>query len=354
MTAEAGVTVLFHSTLVGAEREGEVLRAVEIANRAGVSRIEAQIFIDASGDADLAFRAGVPCIYGRGDGACQPMTMNFKMAYVDTARVRVYARENPEEFEFLKVVETGIQTLYTSPRLSLGGYRTAWMAARERGEVDIPRGDVLFFETAIPGVVAVNSTRVQGLDATDPLQLSQADAIGRQQVQQVVRFLNNHAPGFENAVLIETPPQIGIRESRHPKGLYWLQAEDLQTQKQFADPVVQAGYPIDIHATKAGEDSETVFLAENGAYQIPLRSLLAGEPNNLVYAGRAICATHEASAALRVSPIAMAIGQAAGSVAALAVQSNIPPTDVAYENVRSALIAQRASLPAPAPELAQA
>lgn len=346
MCAEAGVTVLFHTLLVGVEREGDRIAALTLANRGGISRLAARVFIDATGDADVAARAGVPCVMGRGDGALQPMTMNAKVAGVDMAKVRAYAHAHPEDFWFKDGAKRGLEVLDETPCVSLGGFQEAWKAAKARGEVDIPRGDVLFFETATPGVVVLNSTRVQGLDPTDPYDLSRAEALGRRQVQQLFAFLKKHAPGFEKAVLMDTPAQIGVREGRHPKGVYVLQADDLVGERKFEDPILQAGYPIDIHAPKPGEEgTASRHLRAEGAYQIPLRCLLVEEPTNLVLAGRAISATHEAAGAIRVSPLAMGVGQAAGTLAAIALRKGADPAEVAYSELRARLLKQRALLP---------
>lgn len=345
MVTEAGVEVLFHTMLVDAVRTGGRLSAVTVANRAGVSRIEANAFIDATGDADLAAKAGVPCFLGRGDGVWQPMTLNFKMAGVDMARVRSFAHAHPEEFWFKEGPEQGLAVLDRTPRVSLGGYRLIWQAAKARGEADVPREDILFFETATPGVVVVNASRVQGLDPTDPMDLSRAEMAGRRQVRQIVRFLKTHASGFEQAFLTDTPAQIGVREGRHPQGLHVLTAEDLVGEERFPDPVLQAGYPIDIHSPKPGMESRNRFMRADAAYQVPMRSLLVAEPGNLVLAGRAISATHEAAAAIRVTPIAMALGQAAGCLAGLGVKMGTDAASVPYDRLREQLIGQKVMLP---------
>ena len=342
MVTAAGVTVLFHTLLVDVERAGDRIAAVTLANRGGLTRIPAKVFIDATGDADVAARAGVPCVMGRGDGAIQPMTMNFKIANVDMGAVRRYAHEHPEDFWFKDGAPAALKILDETPCVSLGGFRKAWQEAKVRGEVDVPRGDVLFFETATPGVVGVNCSRVQGLDPTNPFDLSKAEMLGRQQVQQVFAFLKKHAAGFANGILLETPAQIGVRESRHPQGVYVLQADDLLNETKFPDPILQAGYPIDIHSA-TGDGTTSRHLRHEGAYQIPLSCLLAGKPVNLLLAGRAISATHEAAAAIRVTPLAMGIGQAAGTLAALAGDGNV--VGVPYRQVSERLRVQGVLLP---------
>lgn len=344
MAAEAGVDVLFHAMLAGVEKAGDRLAATTVATRRGLTRVEGRVFIDATGDADLAALSGVPCVWGRGDGVCQPMTMNFKLANVDMAGVRAYAHAHPEEFWFRDGPEAGLAELDRTPRVSLGGYRLTWQAAKARGEVDVPREDILFFETATPGVVVVNTTRVQGLDSTDPVALSRAEMIGRKQVHQVYAFLRARCAGFGSALLMDTPSQIGVREGRHPQGLHVLTADELVDEVRFPDPVAQAGYPVDIHAPKAGMAGCNRFLRSAGAYQIPMRSLQVGAPRNLILAGRAISATHEAAAAIRVTPIAMAIGQAAGTLASFAA-NDCDATTVPYGPVRDSLEQQGALLP---------
>ncbi|MSU48792.1 MAG: FAD-dependent oxidoreductase [Opitutus sp.] len=347
MLAEAGGALLYHTQLAATESSGDRIDAVVTCNKAGLTAMRAKIFIDATGDADLAARAGVAFSHGRAaDGLTQPMTMNLKLANVDTAAVRAYARSHPEDFLWSPVGrEEGLRRLESSPRLSLSGFLGAWKAARARGEIDIPRDQVLFFETPVPGVVIVNTSRIPGLDATDPFQLSRAEMIGRRQCSQIFQFLRRHAAGFSDAVRMDTAAKIGVRESRHVAGLYQITADDIMTSRAFDDAVALGGYPIDIHAPSA-ETTATTYLPPTTRYQIPLRSLLVARPENLVVVGRAISATHEAAAALRVSPIAMAIGQAGGVVAAEAARRDVIPARVPFAVIRERLLAQGAQLPA--------
>lgn len=343
LLAEAGGEVLYHALLAGVEVVDGRIRTLALATRAGLLAAGCGCVVDASGDADVCAMAGVPFVHGRAaDGATQPMTMNLKVAGVDTDAVRAYVEAHPEDFWFKDGPEAGLAAMRASPRLSLGGFQRAWQAAKARGEIDIPRNDVLFFETATPGEVVLNVSRIQGLDPTDPVQLSQAERIGRRQCRQVFAFLRQHAPGFAGIRMVGTPAQVGVRESRHPQGLHVLQAEELVHETPCPDPVARGGYPIDIHAPD-GAETRAVHMREAARYAIPLRSLLVAAPANLVLAGRALSATHEAAAAVRVTPIAMAIGQAAGTVAALA-RTHGAAAAVPYAAVRQALLAGGAVL----------
>lgn len=338
MLAEAGGSVLYHTQLAGVESgDNGKVEAVVLCNKAGLTRYCSRIFIDASGDADLAARSGVPFQKGRTeDGAMQPMTMNLKIGNVDTHAVREDVYSNPDDFEFTLGRKEGLKRLRATPRISLKGYFKSWDEARVRGEVTVPREGVLLFETSDPGVFIVNTSRIQGLDATDPYQLSQAEMIGRSQCIEIFNFLKRYCRGFENAIRMDASPQIGVRETRHIKGLYTITAEDIVNQTPFLDPIAVGGYPIDIHSPEEAETVTTHLLA-NTRYQIPMRALLNDIADNLIVAGRAISATHEAMAAFRVTPIAMAIGQGAGTLAALAAMQNVPPADIDYNTVREKL-----------------
>jgi hypothetical protein len=346
MLAEAGGEILYHTQLAAVQREGDRIAGIVVCNKAGLTAIHAKAFIDSTGDGDLASRAGAAFQSGRErDGMSQPMTMNLKVGNVDTAALRAYVEAHPEDFNWPQGGEAGLARLRVSPRVSLGGFKKAWSAARAAGEVEVPRDDVLFFETATPGVIIVNTSRVQGLDATNPFELSRAEGIGRRQCAQIFAFLRKHAAGFAQAIRMDTAPKIGVRESRHIAALYRITAEDLVHERVFADPIALGGYPIDIHSPN-GAQTDSVHLRPEACYQIPLRSLLVAEPANLVVVGRCIGATHEAAAAFRVTPIAMAIGQAGGVTAALAARADEGRTaTVGYDRVRRELVAQGAKLP---------
>jgi len=346
MVLENGGTILFHTHLAAVECEGGRIRSVVICHKAGLTRETAKVFVDATGDADFAARAGIPFHKGRtSDSATQPMTMNLKVGNVDSAKIRAFAESYPEEFGFTDGPVKGIERLRASSRVSLGGFLSLWRAAKECGEVDVPRSDVLFFETATPGVFIVNTSRIQGLDATNPYDLSRAETEGRRQCRQIFNFLKKNCPGFENSICISTGPQIGIRESRHVRGLHTLTAEELAREEPFPDAIAVGGYPIDIHSP-TGETTESIHLRDDIAYKIPLRSLLVDSPENLVFVGRGISATHEAAAAFRVTPIAMAIGQAGGTLAALSAldPAGCPANAFPYAKLREQLIADGAFL----------
>ncbi|MFC1607029.1 FAD-dependent oxidoreductase [Candidatus Latescibacterota bacterium] len=338
MLEEAGGTVEYHAHFFHAVIENERITSVVLGGPSGAVRHNANIFIDGTGDAVLATNAGAPVVLGRPtDNATQPMTMNLKVGNVDTDAVRRFVIENPDDFHFTLGAEEGLRRLEKTPRLSLAGYLREWHEAIESGEVKIPRELVLFFETAEPGVIIINTSRIQGLDPTNPADISNAETIGRSQCLELFRFLKHRCRGFEHAVNLGTSAHIGVRESRHIEGLYTITADDLIGERDFEDTIALGGYPIDIHSPDKAETNST-HLKTDAVYQIPLRSMLVEVLSNLVVVGRPISATHEASAAIRVSPIAMAIGQAGGTLAACAVKDGTDPNVYDYRKLRTALI----------------
>ncbi|MCK4552128.1 MAG: FAD-dependent oxidoreductase, partial [Tenericutes bacterium] len=172
-----------------------------------------------------------------------------------------------------------------------------------------------------------------GVDVFD---LTQAEIQGREQIQQVFDFLKEYIPGFEHSFISTTPSKIGVRETRHILGEYLLKLSDISSGKEFLDSIALSGFPIDIHSpNKAVLDLPNITSVK--PIQIPLRCLIPLKIEGLIVAGRCISATHEASAAIRVIPTAMAIGEAAGVLAATAINENILPREVPYKLVQSQL-----------------
>lgn len=318
---EAGVKLLYHSFLGEAvmNETGTRIETVRFANKAGLVDMTASMYVDTTGDGDLAALAGAIVEKGRAvDSLSQPMTLNFRMANVDMDRM---------------MTRQEITDLY--------------LEAKRRGEIDCPRENVLWFYANQPGVIHFNTTRVLRKDATDPWELTEAEIEGRRQVQQLVRFLKAEVPAFEDAYLQTTAPQIGVRESRRVIGEYLLTAEELLACCRFDDVIARGSYSVDIH-NPDGAGTLIQHLPEGEWYDIPFRTLIPKKIENLLIGGRPISATHEAHSAIRVQPIAMAIGQAAGTAAALCVSEHVLPRELDVRQVQEALTAQGAVLGLPA------
>lgn len=342
IAAEAGCTVLFHTFIGGAACEGGKITSLTVCNKDGIHKVSASVYIDGTGDGDVASFAGAPMTKGRkSDGAAQPMTMNMKYLNVDTEAVKEHIRTHIEDFSRHQGNEALMDTV---SRFSFCGFQDEFREARERGELEIKREDVLCFETDRPGEYIVNTTRIIDHDAVDAVSLSDAEVTGRRQCRQLDRFLRAHVPGFEHAVLEFTGPSVGVRGSRQLSGKYTLTAEDILERKKFDSVIAHSAYPIDIHNPK-GVGTDSRFLSEMGTYySIPYETLYCDEISNLLVAGRCISASFEAQAAIRTTPTAGALGHAAGVAAALAAKAGGDVSRVSTKEVQRMLKDQDAYL----------
>ncbi|HYG60273.1 MAG TPA: FAD-dependent oxidoreductase [Symbiobacteriaceae bacterium] len=337
---EAGVDLLLHAFVAGVIRDGDTVKGIVVQSKAGTMELRAGVVIDATGDGDVAVAAGAEFQLGRPeDGLTQPLSLMFKLGHVDLGAVRAYMKAHPEEFYRRTVWDS----LDSQDHLSVNGFYSILREAIALGELDLQRDMVLFFQTVHPDEVTVNMTRMQGVDATDPWQMTRAEVALRRQVMQLVRFFRTRIPGFGAARLVSTGVQAGVRESRRIVGDYVLTGADILEGQQFADIAARFAYPIDIHDPRGA--STRTLRPRCGSYEVPLRVLLPRGLKGLLVAGRCISCTHEALAAIRLMPLAMALGQAAGTVAALAVRDGLADVrQVEAERWQAALKAQGANL----------
>lgn len=341
MTEEAGVTVLFHTSVAAAERKDDQIRQITVCNCEGLTSLRARLYIDATGDGDLAYFSGLPMTLGRpGDHLTQPMTVNMKYCNVKTERLKQYILEHIDQFPRLIGKEEKIQS---SLPLAVAGFSAQLKEALQSGRVSVPREEVLFFETERPGEMIVNTTRLVGLDPTCAADLSRAEREGRKQCLEIDAFLREYVPGFSEALLEFTGPNVGIRSSRQLDSAYVLTAEDVLAGKRFPSAVCRNAYPIDLHSPD-GQGTSTSFIRKGGYYEIPYETLYCREAGNFLAAGRCIGASFEAQAAIRTTPCAFAIGQAAGTAAGLCVKQSCQVQELNCRELKQELIRQGAML----------
>ncbi|WP_066500967.1 FAD-dependent oxidoreductase [Abyssisolibacter fermentans] len=337
---EAGVDLKFYSEVIDVEVENDKIFSMLIKVRSGIYQVEAKRYIDASGNGDIAFLSGNPMKVGREkDGKCQPMSMMFKVGNVDIDKVIEYADKNPNEF----VIHPQVDSLSKVKRIAVSGFFSIVNNACENGNLKVNRDRVLFFESIKRGEIIVNMSRVIDKIATREFDISEATIEGRRQVFNIMNFFKKYLPGFENAVLLETGCQIGVRETRRIVGDYTLTEFDVVEGRNFDDAVAQGSWPIDIHDPE-GKSLDIKGMKWGDYYEIPYRCLLPQNTTNLIVTGRAISATHEAFASVRVSPICMALGQAAGTAAAISLDKNTDFRNVPYNLIYNTLIANNQSI----------
>ncbi len=311
---DAGVNVLLYSTVIGAECSNSSsikknIKSVLLAAKGKVISLEAALYIDTTGDADVIYCAGgqfVPLMKGE---TLQSLTTIFFIGNVDIERA-------------LKVKHEEISTLMKE--------------AKKCGKYDLPRLDGSFHRTLYQGVLQANMVRVTNIDATDPWQLSYAEMEGRRQAKLYTDFLKDYIDGFENSHCINTAQHIGVRETRRVSGQYILSESDVKEAMKFKDAIACCAAPVEEH--HAGSSTRWVYVGGDGIYQIPYRSLLPVGLSNIAVAGRCLSATHGAQASARNTAQVMAMGQAAGTAGAIALKKGITYEEVPFEELRSCLM----------------
>lgn len=320
MLIEAGVTLLYHMDAVMPVTDGARVCGAFVESKSGREAILARVVVDCTGDGDIAARAGAPFALGRpADGACQPMTAIFTVADWGARAHHEAMKADP---------------------LAAGRYQGYIARARAAGEIALNPNDIFCAATYLNDnesrAASVNFTRIQGLSALDAVDLSRAEVLGRRQVAEALRFMRTTMAGGAQCSLLSVAARIGIRESRRVMGDYVLSGRDVQGAARFPDAIARGIYTLDIHnPTEVGKPSVLVELEK--PYDIPYRCLLPRGIEGLLVAGRCISGDHIALSSYRIQSHCMALGQAAGAAAALAVAGKIDPRGLDTGLLRQAL-----------------
>ena len=307
MVLEAGVKLYLHSYLSGCVCGDGRISQVIIENKSGSQALEADVFIDCTGDADLAYMAGVP-MQDKSGRPLQPMSSYFILNGVDT--------DSPMVREAMHHNKQG-ENCYCLPM------RKKMLELQE--ELDIPDFGGPWYCTTLHDVcVAVNVTRVSA-DACDAEQLSAAECSLREDCFRMAGIFRKLFPEFRNCYVASVAVNGGVRETRNIKGMHVISAQEYLNAFHYEDSISRGAHPIDIHASKGA--SQSVTFLEEPAY-VPYRALIAEGFPNLLVAGRCLSADRVAFASLRVQASCMGSGQAAGVAAALASASGVAVQDV--------------------------
>jgi hypothetical protein len=319
LVTSAGARVLLHAFVQDvAVSDGRISR-LTIATKAGLMEVAAKIVIDASGDADVCHHAGFAYEAAGAIAPAQTLTTTFRVANVDMEKRRGISKDE---------------------------LHVRMAAAAESGAYALPRKEGSDHITPVDGMVATVMTRIDQMrqnadgttsNATDPDVLTAAEMEGRRQALEYVRFLVDQVPGYENASLIALSSQVGLRETRRVAGDYRLTRNDVLTARQFDDQIGLCGAPIEDHHGGSGTGTTWEYLPDGLAVGIPLRTLVPRNGANVLVAGRCFSSEHDAQASVRSMAQCMAMGQAAGTAAALAAGSNNLVRDVAFSALAARL-----------------
>ncbi|HUV06593.1 MAG TPA: FAD-dependent oxidoreductase [Spirochaetia bacterium] len=309
---EAGVHIVLFSQVVDVVMSGRRLAGVLVQRKTGTAVYFGKRFVDASGDAVLAHLAGSP---RQKVGRMQPPTLVFRLENVDLERLREHLARHPGDFMQGRMrpgKEMDPQFLKTTDMFFLLPGEVS--NVKIRGDY-VPLIDRFMFSSTPTGRgVVVNMLRARGVDGNSSESLSRATVELYRNLLPLVEYFRERIPGFEKCFLCDSEPEIQLRETRRIDGEYTLTLGDVEEGRSFSDNIAVGGYFIDIHSS---EDTHGTWKLLEKPYGIPYRALLPRELEGVVAAGRCISGTEEASASYRVMATCMAMGQAAGTAAAL-------------------------------------
>lgn len=310
MTLEAGVDLYMHSYLSGCVMDGGRISQVIIENKNGTEALSSKVFIDCTGDGDLAALASVEMQPDEG-APLQPLSSYFILGGVDL--------DTPMMQEAICHNKQG-ENCHCLP------VREKLLERKE--ELGIPEfGGPWFCRTGQDGVVTVNMTRTAG-NAIDNRDFVRAECVLREDAFRMAALLKDNFEEFKDSYLIAVSVQGGIRETRRIKGVHTITADEYVTAYHYHDSIARGAHPIDIHV--ASGPAQNITFLKTPAY-VPYRALIAPTHSNLIVAGRCLSADKKAFASLRVQASCMDMGQAAGTAAAMAAISGLPVQEVNTE-----------------------
>ena len=320
MCLEAGVKLLYHTTLIGCDKQGKNISTVYAADSNDIISINAKMFIDTTGSSALAYKAGAETMRGNEDRILQTTSMFFIISGVNKAFVDDHMRKTKERRERF------------------------YMDAIEQGKKDgtFPCGTptIRMFENP-NGTYSVNMAQIdEQLNELDVEEITKGEIDQRLQIQKLIEFMRKNIPGLENIELVATASDLGIRESRRIVGKTVFCLEDIKQARKFEDRIAVCANSIDIH--QKDRVNYTTHVGEN--YYIPLSCLISNSVDNLLTAGKSLSADKYAFAAVRVMPPCIAMGEAVGITAALAAANNMPAGEVPFQDVQKILIKNGAFL----------
>ena len=327
LVTSAGARVLLHAFVQDVGVDARHIGDLVVATKGGLRRVEGKVFVDASGDADVVAYAGFSTELAGEIDPAQTLTTTFRMANVDMERRQGLSKE---------------------------GLHAMMAEAADSGDYALPRREGSDHITPVDGMTATVMTRLDHVrrddegrlvNATDPEVLTEVEMAGRRQAIEYARFLVDRVPGYENASLIALSSQIGMRETRRVHGDYRVTREDVLTARHFDDQIGLCGAPIEDHVPGTGTVWE--YLPEGETVGIPYSSLVPRDGDNILVAGRCFSATHDAQASIRSMAQCMAMGQAAGTTAAMAAAGSGEVRSVDPAAVQAALRSAGAVLELP-------
>lgn len=306
---------------------GTTIKSVLVREQTTLAKITASAFIDCTGDGNLGYLAGSTYWLGdRDTGFIQGQTLIFFAAPVNVDQLWSYARAEGSQVEEYRIV----------------GLRHLMSELQGTGAVEGPaQGGILIDRNMWPNTVSISASETYG-NHLEPGGLAQILATLETQNKQIHQALRSRVPGFESSRIVRLAERPYLREGRRLAGYYQLTAVDIQKALKPDDSIARGYYPVDLHRSVGAGIVQSVYLSIGDWYGIPYRCIVARDLDNLLMAGRCISVTHEALGSTRISPVSIALGQAAGVAATLSVRKSVRPADLPAADVRTELHKQGA------------
>ena len=312
MLYAADVTILFDTVFEKFDEDG----GLYLRTKNGTLLVKAHAYVDATGDGDLAVAAGADFEMGDPENQeIQPVSQLFRMGNVDIQRVLDYIAQKDQ---FYKEKLLFVCDVSQDPPLLIGNGFFDWVEQQKKKGLRLGREAIAIIKTPNPGEVLINATRLSGINALDPIELSNAMREMTLQTRSLQKHLKETMPGFENAYVIDYAPMLGVRETRRIVGRYQLTQQDIEQGRRFPDAIASNFFPIDIHGPQSNPGGYAWILpGGDGVYDVPLRCIIPAKVDGVFVAGRCISSSHSAHGSTRTMPCCIATGQAAGICAAL-------------------------------------
>lgn len=342
MAEECGLTILFHTFVSDAIVEANTVKGVVVQNKSGRQAVHGTIVVDATGDGDVAAWSGAP-FEMRPKEKQHPTTLLARVGNVDTEELRGFFCEHPE--------------FVGSSRMTFGQQHPDFLGYRLTGALQEPykRGllpreyeylmdwFIYYYQPPRPREVVLNMTGAIGICGIDAWDLTHAEIQSRKRLLQALDCFKRFIPGFKDAYIMTTAPMIGVRESRLIRGEYVLTKEDILNLRRFSDAIASFNGNVGEH-TPDGKDSVFSALGGGKSFDFPYRVLVPLKADNLLVAGRCISVAGDAMGTTRPMAACMAVGQAAGTAAALSVRNRVRPRDIDVKSLQRELLRQGAHI----------
>lgn len=333
MVAEAGITLYLHTWASELLMDGNAIRGIVVQSKSGRQVIEGRVFVDATGDADIAYMAHAP-IEKLPPGASWQTSVDLTVCNVDAPRVLRWAKENEDRLMWLSMPKGDIG--------SPGLHRMLTFIVRQEDNASAGEAVHVGPVPTVKLMIHPSISRVQGsveIDGTDVRDLTYAEIEARRRAMAHLEYLRKTVPGYENAIVVGESP-LGVRETRRIVGEYVLTLDDLLSNARFPDVVALNARALDQHLK--GDVFKYELLVGN--HDIPLRALIPQQVSNLLVAGRCISSDHAANASLRGAATCLATGHAAGTAAALAAKEKGRVRELDVPTLQHTLVEQQAIL----------